>query len=439
MSKKIGVLGGGLVGSLISILLVKEGYHVEVFEKRPDPRDLSNSGGRSINLALSHRGIRTLKMAGVFESIEPLLIPMYGRMVHTNSSIDFQPYGRRDQYINSVSRHQLNTLLITKAEEAGVRFYFEENIEDIRPENAALSMSSGSVHSFDFLIGADGAFSSLRKKISEKDSSHNSSEEKLSHSYKELTIPAFNDQFAMDPLALHIWPRKNFMLIALPNTDHSFTCTLFLGDRGDPSFEQLDSQEKIRTFLQDSFPDVIPLLEDPIHQFQSNPTSSLQTIKTFPWAYQKSLLIGDAAHAIVPFYGQGMNAGFEDCRIFVELLQASDHDWARTAQDFQLIRKKDADAIAELALRNFLEMREGVIDESFLKRKQLEKRLNGASGEWLPLYSMVTFSDLPYHKALKLGELQDHIIKDLGENYDPKTLDLIPLLEDFKKLKQVLD
>lgn len=437
MSKQIGIVGGGLVGSLLSTLLQKRGYQIQVFEKRSDPRKQQLSGGRSINLALSHRGIRTLKMAEVFDDVEPLLIPMYGRMVHVEGDLDFQPYGTNKQHINSVSRHDLNTKLIDSAEGQGVNFHFEAELKNVAPDTASVELTSGETHSFDFLIGADGAFSTLRRLINEEQSNFRTEEELLTHSYKELTIPSKNKQYAMDPNALHIWPRSNYMLIALPNPDQSFTCTLFLGDDGDPSFRQLKTNSDIESFLRNSFPDAFELMNDPVAQFHQNPTSSLQTIRTYPWVYKQSLLIGDAAHAIVPFYGQGMNAGFEDCRVFVELLESHNHDWERTAIAFQENRKRDTDAIADLALMNFLEMRAHVIDPEFLERKKLEKKLHETyPDEWLPLYSMVTFSDIPYHEALRLGKIQFEAIKSETANKNMLSPDLSKVLEAFKKLKK---
>ncbi len=440
MRERIGVIGGGLVGALMSILLVKRGLRVEVFEKRPDPRKRLSSEGRSINLALSHRGIRTLKLAGVYQQVEPLLIPMYGRMIHSDKETNFQSYGRKDQFINSVSRHQLNAILIDQAEKSGASFHFDQVIQKADPATGNIVLPSGIIHQFDFIIGADGAFSELRKSIGQLDTNYKTEENVLSHGYKELNIPPKKGEFSLDPNALHIWPRKDYMLIALPNNDKSFTCTLFLGNEGQTSFARLMEPKSIQAFLEASFPDAVALIPDAIDQFQKNPTSSLQNIKTYPWAYKKSLLIGDAAHAIVPFYGQGMNAGFEDCRILIELLESNQFNWGKTVDQFQAQRKADADAIAELALQNFIEMRNDVVEEEFLKRKQLEKRLYQAfPEEWLPLYSMVTFSDIPYHEALKIGQLQQRAIQSLGENYEPELVILDEVLNRFKKLTQAAD
>ncbi|MBV6642121.1 MAG: FAD-dependent monooxygenase [Cyclobacteriaceae bacterium] len=437
MKDRIGIIGGGLVGALLSILLVKRGFRVEVFEKRSDPRKGLNPEGRSINLALSHRGIRALKLADVFQHVEPMLIPMYGRMIHTEMETAFHSYGRSDQFINSVSRHQLNTILIDFAEKSGASYHFDQVIQGTDASTGVIKLPSGTSHQFDFIIGADGAFSELRKTIGQLNATYSTTEDILSHGYKELNIPPKNGEFALDPHALHIWPRKDYMLIALPNNDKSFTCTLFLANEGPISFSQLTSSHQIQKFLEDSFPDAVKLLPDPIDQFQKNPTSSLQNIKTYPWTFRKSLLIGDAAHAIVPFYGQGMNAGFEDCRILIELLESTGLNWEKSVNQFQVERKKDTDAIAELALKNFLEMRNDVIDEDFLKRKRLEGRLYEAfPNEWLPLYSMVTFSDIPYHKALETGILQMKAIQSLEADYDPEEVNLKELLKHFKKLSQ---
>ncbi|XOV93031.1 MAG: FAD-dependent oxidoreductase [Bacteroidota bacterium] len=437
MRERIAVLGGGMVGTLFSILLVKRGFRVEVFEKRPDPRKHHTSEGRSINLALSHRGIRALKMAEVYDEIKPVLLPMYGRKIHTEKGIDFHPYGQSDQFINSVSRHELNAALIEQAERSGASFHFEHLISEVDPKKGSITIPSGISHHFDFLVGADGALSLLRKTFEKRNASFHIDAEKLAHGYKELTIAPRGNEFAIDPKALHIWPRNNYMLIALPNPDKSFTCTLFLANKGDTSFENLKSPDQIRKFIEASFPDIPGLIPDVVDQFLSNPTSYLQTIRASPWVYEKSLLLGDAAHAIVPFYGQGMNAGFEDCRILIELLESNNYDWNKSVHAFQDQRKQDTDAIAELALQNFLEMRAHVIDEAYLKRKELEARLFAAfPDEWLPLYSMVTFSDTPYHEALRLGRLQKEAISSIDSAYDPKTVDLEGLINTFKRLKQ---
>lgn len=432
---QIGILGAGLVGTLLSCLLARRGFSVQVFEKRPDPRSGATSEGRSINLALSHRGIRTLKVAGIFDQVEKLLIPMFGRTIHTDEGLDFHSYGKSDQHINAVSRHKLNTVLIEHAQASGVELHFDTLVENADPDHSSLTLDTGVNYQFDGLIGADGAFSMLRKIMAKRNTIHTSEGELLAHRYKELTIPAKSDEYAIDPNSLHIWPRKNYMLIALPNLDKTFTCTLFLPAHGDSSFDQLVSKEAVTHFFKESFPDILPLMPNYSEQFQTNPNSSLHTIKAYPWVYHRSLLIGDAAHAIVPFYGQGMNAGFEDCRIFMEILEINQFDWEKSISQFQESRKADTDAIAHLALQNFLEMRDHVINEEFLKRKELEIRMQEAFPEhWLPLYSMVTFSDIPYRIALKTGEIQLKAIQTLGKNYDPKSVDLRKLLQTFKKL-----
>ncbi len=434
--EKIGILGAGLVGTLLSILLSKKGFNVSVFEKRSDPRTYSRPEGRSINLALSHRGIRTLKMAGIFDQIKPLLIPMFGRSIHTDQGLSFHSYGTSDQHINSISRYQLNSALIEHAAKSTVNLHFETLIEAVDTIRGVIKLDSGVNHDFDYLIGADGAFSVLRRAMIKNNDKHKSEEKILTHGYKELTIPSINNEFAIDPNSLHIWPRKSFMLIALPNLDKTFTCTLFLDNQGAPSFDQLNSSDAIGSFFRNHFPEIISLIPNYLQQFLENPTSSLGTIKAYPWVHEKSLLIGDAAHSIVPFYGQGMNAGFEDCRILLETLETNQYNWDVTLNQFQKTRKPDADAIAQLALENFIEMRDHVIDELFLKRKELEAIMHKAfPSEWVPLYSMVTFSDLPYHEALETGKLQLKAIETLGRDFDPKSVDLKLLINTFKKLK----
>jgi kynurenine 3-monooxygenase len=416
-NKKIVVVGAGLVGSLLATMLVKKGFAVDVFEKRADPRAKSTLAGRSINLALSHRGIGALKMAGVYEQIAPQLIPMKGRKLHdVDGQLGFQPYGKEGQFINSVSRNDLNLCLINEAENHGVTFHFEHVCQEVNYAHSELTFdyrrttvnAEGEV-----IFGTDGAFSAIRSSFQKTDR-FNYSQHYIEHGYKELHMPPKAGDFAMEPNFLHIWPRGKYMLIALPNPDKTFTCTLFFPFEGSPSFSDLTTPEKVEQFFKKEFPDVADLIPDYKEQFESNPTSSLVTVKCFPWLKNRTFIIGDACHAIVPFYGQGMNAGFEDCRLLMEMAEAARFDWDQVLTAFQATRKKDADAIADLALKNFVEMRDWVGDDKFLLRKKIEAKLHEAyPDKWIPQYTMVTFTDIPYSEAQARGNKQDRIMDEL--------------------------
>lgn len=431
MSGKVIITGAGLVGSLLSIFLAKRGYQVTVYEKRSDLRAGNIGGGRSINLALSDRGLNALGKVDLRDTVLRQVIPMHSRMIHDlKGSQQLQPYGNEGQVINSISRENLNILLMNEAEKNGVEFKFEYRCEEADFENECLIVSgpSGIVERInaDVMIGGDGAFSALRSSM-QKSERFNYAQEYLAHGYKELTIPPIDGEFAMDPNALHIWPRKSYMLIALPNLDKTFTCTLFFPFEGTTSFSEIKTDDDVRHFFKESFPDTAELIPELVKEFNHNPTSSLVTVRCYPWTKGKFLLIGDAAHAIVPFYGQGMNAGFEDCTVLTNILDKNKGDWNKTLLEFEKERKVDADAIADLALRNFVEMRDSVADKQFLNRKAIEKELHRRFGEgWLPLYSMVTFDDMPYSEALRRGNAQDKIMaQQMGIDCDNIDFDLV--------------
>lgn len=442
LPKKITILGAGLTGSLLANLLAQKGFDVSIYEKRPDLRTTSAREGRSINLALSHRGWHALEHTRVLEKIRDIVIPMRGRMLHDLSgNLTFQPYGKSGQAINSVSRDLLNQLLIDAAEQRGVKIHFSHLCKQVDLAQNTVhveNMLTEEMQKFtpDLLIGADGAFSSVRNEM-QRTPRYNYSQTYIEHGYKELTIPPTqNNDFALDKHALHIWPRGKYMLIALPNMDKSFTCTLFLPFEGENSFEALQTPQQVSDFFHQTFPDTIPLMPRLEEEFFENPTSNLVTIKCFPWSrYGSSLLIGDAAHAIVPFYGQGMNAGFEDCRIFNELLETNPDSWKALLEQFQVLRKPNADAVAELALQNFVEMRDLVADPKFQKRKKIEARLHELFPEqWIPLYTMVTFSDMPYADALAIGKKQDQIMEEVlaeYENTDLENIDYQKIIDQF--------
>ncbi len=428
--KNIIILGAGLVGSLLSIYLSKRGYQVTVYDRRPDPRQKGYVGGRSINLALSDRGWRALEKVGIEQKIKEIAIPMRGRMMHdTQGKLTFQPYGKEEQAIYSVSRALLNIELINHAEkETNVTFHFNQKCIEADLDHKILTLENieneeiTSV-STDFIFGSDGAFSATRLAMQKTDR-FNFSQTYLDYGYKELTILPIDGKHALEKNALHIWPRGNFMLIALPNTDGSFTCTLFFPYKGAPSFDSLQTEQEAFAFFQAYFADIIPLIPQIEKVFFTNPTSSLVMVKANPWVYQTDFaLIGDAAHAIVPFYGQGMNAGFEDCLVLCEILDKNKDNWELSLQEYQESRIPDANAIAELALNNFIEMRDLVGDEKFLLRKKIEAKIYALYPEkWIPLYSMVTFSPkLRYSEALSIGKKQDKIMQEVMQQPDIQT------------------
>ncbi|MFN8244544.1 MAG: NAD(P)/FAD-dependent oxidoreductase [Ferruginibacter sp.] len=423
MKKDVTIIGAGLVGSLLSIYLAKRGYKVRVFERRPDMRKEKISAGKSINLALSDRGIKALEEVGIMDAIRPITIPMHGRYVHNkDGSTAFQPYGNEGQYINSVSRGTLNARLMDLAEEHDVNFYFNERCigidwkEDRISFENMLSPQEQQVKS-SLVFGSDGAFSAARMAYQLQHDRFQYQQYYIDFGYKELTIPPGpGGAFRMEKNALHIWPRGNFMLIALPNTDGSFTCTLFFPFEGDPSFASLDTKEKVKDFFEKTFTDAVPLMPTLEEDFFSNPTSSLVTVKCYPWVKEdRFALIGDAAHAIVPFFGQGMNCGFEDCSVLNGLVDKHQENWQAILSEYQALRKPDADAIADLALNNFVEMRDKVADPQFLLQKKIEAAFSKKYPEkWIPAYSQVTFSPhIRYSEALKNSIRQEAIMQQV--------------------------
>lgn len=409
--KNITISGAGLVGSLLGTMLAQQGHNVQIHERRVDMRTDSISAGRSINLAMSDRGLRALEVCGIANDIRSIAIPMYCRVIHDeHGGLREQPYGKVGQAINSVSRGTLNKKLMTVAEQHGAQITFNSRCTavDVRSTTATfhntVSNAEQAVTS-DVIFGADGAFSAVRSHLQTTDR-FSYSQSYLDHSYKELHIPPTADGgFRMEKHALHIWPRHSFMLIALPNLDGSFTCTLFLSHNGSPGFTSLQTEAQIIAFFKEYFPDVIPLMPTLVEDFLANPESSLVTVKCYPWVRNNVVLIGDAAHALVPFYGQGMNCGFEDCRILMDCLAETNHEWSQALELYQHYRKPDGDAIADLAVENFVEMRDKVADELFLRRKKLEAYLHEHyPTKFIPQYTLVTFaSDVPYCEAKRMG------------------------------------
>jgi kynurenine 3-monooxygenase len=418
-NKRIAIIGAGLVGSLMAIYLRKRGYNVTIYERRADMRKSEVAAGRSINLALSNRGWKPLAEVGLEDAISEMIIPMNGRMMHdAENNLTFQPYGKEGQAINSISRGGLNQLLIERAEDAGVSVHFDHKCLAVDHEKTTVSLEHDGqsiVVDADVIIGADGAYSAVRQAFQKTDR-FNYNQHYIDHGYKELVIPAgAAGSFSIEKNALHIWPRGNYMLIALPNIDGSFTCTLFFPFEGKRSFSTLHTDEDVLSFFKEVFPDAVDLMPTLLKDYRENPTSSLLTIKCYPWVKNKTLIIGDASHAIVPFYGQGMNSGFEDCRVLNDMLNDHGDNWEAVLPLYQARRKPDADAILDLALQNFIEMRDLVADEYFLIRKKIEAKLNAAyPNEWIPLYSMVTFQeDIRYSEAIDRGRQQKAIMDEV--------------------------
>ena len=427
---KIVLSGGGLVGSLLGVLLGKKGYSVEVYEKREDIRASRSSAGRSINLALANRGIATLVRAGIMDEVQKIILPMRGRMIHDlTGGVHFQAYGQRpEEVIYSVSRSELNRLLMTAAEATGnVTYIFDAEVTEVNLKGRSFRYKDRTRNiqqvEYDLLIGTDGAGSEVRRAVlSQKGSELNS--ELLDHSYKELLIKSGPDStFLLDPKALHIWPRGEYMMIALPNPDGSFTATMFMPRTGPVSFEALDAKARVDDFFTEVFPDMKSLVPDLVTSFINNPLGGLGTVKCFPWSFEGSaLLMGDAAHAIVPFHGQGMNCGFEDCAAFDELLESepvtTQSDLHALLLKFQDLRKPNADAIADLALDNYIEMRSKVVDPRFLVKKKMEFELENLFPEFfIPRYSRVMFQHIPYKDAKHFGEVQEEILEELYDDY----------------------
>jgi kynurenine 3-monooxygenase len=384
-------------------------------------RSKGYAGGRSINLAMSERGWNAVAKAGIRDQLKKVAIAMPGRMMHSiEGALTFQPYGKEGEAIYSVSRGGLNLeLLRIAAEFPNVEFFFEHRCTDVDLNNPLISfedLRTGEHKTIEtpLIFGTDGAFSAVRFALQKTDR-FNYRQFYLEHGYKELTIPPNADgSFRLDPNALHIWPRGNFMLIALPNADGSFTCTLFLPFEGPQAFEHLNTDAEITTFFNKYFSDTVPLMPTLLEDFKNNPSASLVTIQCSPWQWQgRILLLGDSAHAIVPFYGQGMNAGFEDCTLLDSMYDDFGGDWSKLLPDFAARRKPDGDAIAELAQRNFIEMRDLVADPQFLLRKKIAAHLHEKYPEFLPVYSMVTFSNIPYSTALKEDDAQNRLFADI--------------------------
>ncbi|MCK0158458.1 FAD-dependent monooxygenase [Cellulophaga sp. F20128] len=419
-SRNIAIVGSGLVGSLLAIYLKKMGHTVTVFDRRPDIR-LVEFSGRSINLAMSNRGWNALREVGLEDEIKKIAIPLYQRAMHVNDKpVYFQKYGMEEEAIWSTSRGLLNRKMIDLAEEEGVKFRFSEKVWDVDLPEAKIFTGETEKgiweeYKYDCIFGCDGAFSRVRHKMQRR-SGFDYSQQFIKVGYKELSIlPNADGTHKLDKHSFHIWPRGEFMLIAMPNIDGSFTCTLFMPFEGTVSFENITTQKEARTFFETYFPNVMLDLDNLIEDFFKNPTSAMVTMKCYPWTYwDKAALVGDSAHAVVPFYGQGMNAGFEDIFVLTNLLVKHKDDWATAFEEYQKERKPNADAIAELSYRNFMEMSSKTANAAFLLQKKIEKKFASEHPDkWKPVYSRVTFSNKPYAEALALGDVQEEVMKQI--------------------------
>jgi kynurenine 3-monooxygenase len=418
--KKIAIVGSGLVGTLLGIYLKRRGHTVHIYDRSPDIRKI-NFSGRSINLVLSDRGVRALSDVGLEKEVLGIGIPVEKRAIHVGeNTVNEQFYGKDGEVIYSLSRGLLNKKMVDLAEKAGVEFFFEEKVWDVDLTTATISIGETErgewiTKDYDLTFGADGAFSRIRHRM-QRQSMFNYSQEFLEIGYKELHIPANADgSHKLDKNSLHIWPRGKFMLMALANLDGTFTCTLFMPHDGENSFESLQSKEQLVDFFAQYFPDTKEVIPNLVEDFFKNPTSYLVTMKCFPWTFSdKVALIGDACHAIVPFYGHGMNAGFEDITVLNNMIEKYGDDWANLLNDYENSRKPNTDAIAELSYRNFMEMSSKTADEKFLLQKKIEKWFSDKHPDkWMPLYSRVTFSLQPYSEALAIGDFQNKIMEEI--------------------------
>lgn len=432
------IVGGGPAGSLLANFLGKSGIRADVYEMRDDPRTGVIAQGRSINLALSYRGLSALAPVGLVDEVLAMSVPMRGRMIHSiNGKLASQSYGVDDsQAINSVSRGGLNTaILAAAAKYPSVGLYFNQKCTDVHLDrNEVLFTDVGTNESkpvsADIIAAADGAFSIVRRALQKQDR-FDYSQSYLEHGYKELTIPAASGGgFALEKNALHIWPRRSFMMIALPNADGSFTCTLFWPFKGPNSFAAIKTSDDLHRFFRDQFPDALPLMPNLAEEFFGNPTGSMVTVRCSPWHYRdRIVLFGDACHAVVPFYGQGMNAAFEDVLVFAECMDRLGHDWGKVFQEYEQARKPNTDALANLAIGNFVEMRDHTGSPKFRRKKKLEKLLSRwLKGWYVPLYTMVTFTRMPYANAVARARKQDLIVAAAGALITVTELTLLILL-----------
>jgi kynurenine 3-monooxygenase len=446
MEKKAIIVGAGLVGSLWAVFLAKAGYKVIIYERRSDIRKAEISAGKSINLALSTRGWTALKAAGVDKLVEDIAIPMYGRIMHDlDGNETEQAYGKDGQAIYSISRGDLNARMMDIAEDAGnAKIHYNQKCIDVDLEAGIITLESyetGEVTTDqgDVVFACDGAFSAVRYNGLQKLDRFDYMQDYIDDGYRELLLPANEDgSYKMDKNALHIWPRGRFMLIALANDDGSFTCTLFMPFEGENSFEALKTDADVDKFFKETFPDFYEMFPGLIDSWHGHPLSSLAIIRCYPWTKGKIALMGDAAHATVPFYGQGMNSGFEDCSVMNDLMHKHNEDWEKVFEEYQDLRKPDGDAVQDLSVHNYYVMRDFVGDPTFLLQKKIEKRFSDLyPDKWMPLYSQVSFSNIRYSEAWATGMKQDEIMKtvmdrpDINDVWDSKEIEvnILNLLE----------
>lgn len=437
------IVGAGLVGSLWAVYLSKAGYKVTIYERRSDIRKAEISAGKSINLALSNRGWKALDAVGVGEEIRKIAIPMTGRVMHDLAgNLTYQPYGKEGEAIYSISRGGVNAKMMDIAEDFGnATIHYLHECVSADTKNGIVRVKNKETGEVidaqaDVVFAADGAFSAVRYNAFQKLDRFNFSQMYIEDGYREILLPANEDgSYKLEVNALHIWPRGRFMLIALPNEDGSFTCTLFMPrSGGENSFDALDSKEKVEAFFKNTFPDFFKMMPNIADAWEDHPLSSLAIMRSYPWHHGKMALMGDAAHATVPFYGQGMNGGFEDCTVLHELMQKHNENWEDVFEEYSVLRKPDGDALQDLSLHNYYVMRDYVADPDFLLQKKIEAKFSELyPDKWLPLYSMVTFSEVRYSDAHRLGMEQDKIMKDvmasipnIEENWDsPEVMDRI--------------
>jgi kynurenine 3-monooxygenase len=416
------IVGGGLVGCLLAAYLSKRGYRVDVFDRNPDPRGAEAKPGRAINLTICDRGFKALDAVHAGDIVRRISVPAYGRMIHSlNSELNYQPYGNNGEAIYSVLRTDLGTVLLEFAEQQpNVEFHFNEKCVSLELEPLKVEFEetgSGRCRSWEAarVFGADGAFSAVRT-LMQRLSRFNYSQEYLDQGYKELTLPASSPvAWAGKKKVLHMWPRGRYVLLGFPNTDGSFTCSLHMPFEGTPSYSSIRTPADVRAFFRAEFPDVadeIPNLEEDYFVYPPNP---MLTIRCAPWTFEgKVALIGDAAHVLFPYYGQGANAGFEDCELLMNCLEKHDDNWQAAFQEYEQIRKPNMDAIADMCAEHYVELRDLVGDSQFLLRKSVERKVNQMYPEkYVPLYSMIAFSSMPYCEALRRDQVQRRIIDQL--------------------------
>lgn len=415
---RIAIVGAGLSGSLLALRLAQKGYGVDVYERRPDPREIKKGGGRSINLGLSKRGMEALKLVGLLDEVLGGAVCMRGRVIHvSDGTTRYQAYGKNEyEVLHSIDRNELNHLLLDRAEQyPKLKLHFEHRLIRVNKEKRELELEAGEVivkaHP-KWVVGADGAFSNMRKEL-QRGERANFHQEFLEWGYKELTLPAGpNGESAIELSAFHVWPRSHSLVVSHPNRDGSHTLTLFLPFTGRDSFESLKTVDEVKTLFTKYFPDLTPLLPGLLEEWESHPVGTLITTRTSQWSFGDwAVLVGDACHAQYPFYGQGMNSAFEDCCLLISSLENHKEDLATAFQSYELIRRPHTDVLGELSKSNFVELRQKVRSPWFVARKKLDLAIHRIfPNTWLPLYSMITHSTIPYGDALIRSQRQDKIL-----------------------------